>query len=376
MASFRRNGLIGSVGMELLTKLLMKTNSPLIPLEFQMLTAVQNNDLATATELIAQGVNVNRRGPTAYTLLMVSAGLGLVQMTEKLLEAGADVFAVDSSLGASVLHKAAQSGVVEVARILLEHGAFINYQSATVGHTPLIDAIWSKKPAMVKYLLERGAATSIKTHYGGTAFDFIGDGVLWTAGFTNPEKETWGKSIREYLEEYRGKEEKAVASQALMQAVGSNNLKKVKELIESGVDVNEKSPVVGSGNDGQTPLLVACFSGFTDIVETLIEAGANPRIVDYLLKATPLHKAAYAGHPGPLKALLAQGLVEVDAQGPYNGYTALHDSVWHGHGDCMEVLLEAGVRTDLKGHDGKTPAELAAFLGYNDLAEAISSKSV
>ncbi|MPR35312.1 ankyrin repeat domain-containing protein [Salmonirosea aquatica] len=354
----------------------MKTETPLLAPDLRMLTAVQANDLATATQLIAQGVNVNRRGPTAYTLLMVSAGLGLVQMTEKLLEAGADIFAVDSSLGASVLHKAAQSGVVEVARILLDHGAFINYQSATVGHTPLIDAIWSKKPAMVKYLLERGAATSIRTHYGGTAFDFIGDDILWTAGFTNPEKEAWGKSIREYLEEYRSKEEEAVASQALMQAVASNDLKKVKELIESGVDVNQKSPVVGSGNDGQTPLLVACFNGFTDIVEALIQAGANPRIVDYLLKATPLHKAAYAGHPGPLKALLEQGLVEVDAQGPYNGYTALHDSVWHGHGDCMEVLLEAGVRTDLKGHDGNTPAELAAFLGYTDLAEAIASKAV
>lgn len=353
----------------------MKTSNTL-PLDIQMLNAVKANDLALATDLINEGANVNHRGPTAYTLLMISAGLGLVQMTEKLLEAGADVFAVDSSLGASVLHKAAQSGVIDVARIILAHGAFINYQSATVGHTPLIDAIWSKKPAMVKYLLEQGAATSIKTHYGGTAFDFVGDDDLWTAGFTAPNKEAWGKSINEYLQEYKAKEEKAVSSQALMLAVASNDLEKVKALIASGVDVNEKSPVVGSGNDGQTPLLVACFNGFTDIVAELIKAGANPRIVDYLLKATPLHKAAYAGHPGPLKLLLEQGLVEVDAQGPYNGYTALHDSVWHGHKDCMEILLEGGVKTDLKGHDGKSPAELAAALGYTELAEIIVAKTV
>src|SRR5215212_3658901 len=185
-------------------------NSTALFSDLAMLKAVQSNDLTAVTELIKQGVNVNKRGPTAYTLLMISAGLGQVQMTEKLLEAGADVFAVDSSLGASALHKAAQSGVVDVAAMLLHRGAFINYQSATVGHTPLIDAIWSKKPAMVKFLLQQGAATSIKTHYGGTAFDFIGSDVLWTAGFTIPENEAWGKSIREYLEEYKAKADASV----------------------------------------------------------------------------------------------------------------------------------------------------------------------
>ncbi len=354
----------------------MAANSSALSLELQMLQAVQQNDLARAAELVKLGVNVNKRGPTAYTLLMISSGLGLVQMTEKLLEAGADVFAVDSSLGASVLHKAAQSGVTDVARLLLAKGAFINFQSATVGHTPLIDAIWSKKPAMVKFLLEKGAATSIRTHYGGTAFDFIGTDVLWTAGFTIPENESWGKDIREYLEEYKKKEDEAVSSQALMQAVMSNNLDEVKQLIANGADVNEKTPIVGSGNDGQTPLLVACFNGFTDIVTELLNAGANPKIVDYLLKATPLHKAAYAGHPDPLQILLDQGQVEVNAQGPYNGYTALHDSVWHGHKEAMEVLLESGVRTDLKGHDGKTPLDLATALGYTELAEILKNATL
>jgi ankyrin repeat protein len=292
-------------------------------------------------------------------------------MTEKLLEAGADVFAVDSSLGTSALHKAAQSGVIDVARLLLNKGAFINFQSATVGHTPLIDAIWSKKPGMVQFLLEQGASTSITTHYGGTAFDFIGADVLWTAGFTIPENEAWGKEIRETLQLFKTKAEKSVSSQALMQAVMANNLEDVKNLIASGADVNEKSPVVGSGNDGQTPLLVACFNGFKEIVAELLTAGADAKIVDYLLKATPLHKAAYAGHPEPIRLLLEQGKVEANAQGPYNGYTALHDSVWHGHKDAMEALLEGGVKRDLKGHDGRTPLDLAVALGYGELAEIL-----
>ena len=60
------------------------------------------------------------------------------------------------------------------------------------------------------------------------------------------------------------------------------------------MNVNEKSPVVANGNDGQTPLLVASFLGHGEIVRMLLAAGANPRINDYLLKATPVHKAAYA----------------------------------------------------------------------------------
>jgi ankyrin repeat protein len=345
-----------------------------VTLEIALLAAVEANDVPGVSNWIKRGANVNQRGPLPYTVLMIAAGRGYVQITDLLLSAGADVHALDSTLGASALHKAAQSGVVDVARLLLDHGAFINLQSATVGHTPLIDAVWAKKPAMVKFLLERGAALTIKTHYQGTVWDFIGREPRWTAGGTTPEEEGWGRTIREMLEARQAKEEAAVGAQPLMQAVLSNNLGEVKRLIAAGADVNELSPVVGGPNDGQTPLLVASFNGFTEIVRELVAAGANPRIIDYLLKATPAHKAAFSGHPGPLQVLVDQGLVDLNAQGPYNGYTALHDSVWHGHAEAMEVLLGADVRTDLRGFDGNTALDLAVALGYEAMAAAIRAK--
>jgi uncharacterized protein len=344
-------------------------------LEMALLAAVETNDLTTAASLIKQGANVNQRGPLPYTVLMVAAGRGSVQMVDMLLAAGADVHAVDSSLGASALHKAAQSGVVDVARLLLARGAFIDLQSATVGHTPLIDAVWSKKPAMVAFLLERGASIAIRTHYQGSVWDFIGKEPRWTAGGTTPESEAWGKWIREMLEAKQAADEKAVQKQPLMQAVLNNDLGMVKRLIAAGADVNEKSPVVAGPNDGQTPLLVACFNGFTDIVRELLKAGANPRIVDYLLKATPAHKAAFSGHPGPLKALLEHGQVEINAQGAYNGYTALHDTIWHGHLEAAKVLLaDPSVRLDLRGADGNSPLDMAVVLGYHEIAEQIRTK--
>ncbi len=308
---------------------------------------------------------------------MLASGRGAVQMVDKLLTAGADVHAIDSSMGASALHFAAQGGVVDVAGMLLDAGAFINLQSATVGLTPLINAIWAKQVPMVRYLLERGAAIDIKTHLGGaTAWDFVGDGVLWTAGFTNPEREAWGRQIRELLEEQKRKDERALAKQELMTAVQAGDLGAVRSAIAAGADVNEKSPVLVNGNDGQTPLLVACFLGHAEIVRALLEAGANPRINDYLLKATPVHKAAYAGRPDALLALREQGGGEINAQGPYNGYTAMHDAVWHGHPDALGIILDwPGVRFDLRGFDGRTAEELAHDLGYTEMASMIRAKA-
>ena len=131
-------------------------------LNLALVTAVETNNVTTVIDLIKKGVDVNKRGPLSLTPLMIAAGRGYVQMTQTLLDAGADVNVIDSVTGASPLHKAAQSGVVEVARILLKHGAFLNLQSAIVGHTPLIDAVWSKKPPMVKFLLDQGAIINIK----------------------------------------------------------------------------------------------------------------------------------------------------------------------------------------------------------------------
>jgi uncharacterized protein len=345
-------------------------------LHLELIAAVQGDDLPGVNNLILEGADVNRRGPLPQTPLHIAAGRGFVQMVDKLLAAGADVHALDSSMGASALHFAAQSGVTDVAQLLLEAGAFINLQSATVGLTPLINAIWSKQVGMVRFLLARGAATEIKTHLGGaSAWDFVGNSVLWTAGFTNPEEEAWGREIRELLEARKKQDDAMLTGQKLMAAVQAGDAAAVRSLIAAGVNVDEKSPVVANGNDGQTPLLVASFLGHGEIVRMLLAAGANPRINDYLLKATPVHKAAYAGRPDALVALRADGGGEINAQGPYNGYTAMHDAVWHKHPDCLAVILDwPGARFDLVGFDGLTPEGLATRLGYTEMAQMILAK--
>jgi ankyrin repeat protein len=120
---------------------------------------------------------------------------------------------------------------------------------------------------------------------------------------------------------------------------------------------------------------VACFLYRAEIVKLLLLAGAKESINDYLLAATPAHKACYAGQPEALKVLLELAPnIDLTAQGPYNGYTALHDSCWHGHKENVEILLAHGVPLDQKSHQGQTPAEFARTLGYIEIAELIESK--
>ncbi|MBC7921894.1 MAG: ankyrin repeat domain-containing protein, partial [Ferruginibacter sp.] len=93
------------------------------------------------------------------------------------------------------------------------------------------------------------------------------------------------------------------------------------------------------------------------------------------MKGTPVHEAAYYGHADALRALTekrrhaATPAPELDAQGPYNGFTALHDAVWHGHLEAAKAVVEAGARLDLRTHAGLTPRELPKHYANDHLAQ-------
>jgi ankyrin repeat protein len=134
--------------------------------------AVLAGDLVAAKRLLDAGAPVDGKAG-GYSPLMIAAGFGQVQMVELLLSNRADPNLLDSRMGASALHKAAQGGVPELARLLLDHGAFIDMQSPTLGHTPLHNAVWHKKLAMVKLLLSRDAKTTLKNAWWSDSARFF-----------------------------------------------------------------------------------------------------------------------------------------------------------------------------------------------------------
>lgn len=102
---------------------------------------------------------------------MIASGLGQAQMVDLLLTAGADVLALEPRMGATALHKAAQSGNADVIGLLLDHGSFIDQQSPILGNTPLMDAVLQKHEKVVRLLLQRGARTTIRNHWRQTALE-------------------------------------------------------------------------------------------------------------------------------------------------------------------------------------------------------------
>ncbi|MFD4787205.1 ankyrin repeat domain-containing protein [Streptomyces sp. NPDC058459] len=322
--------------------------------------SIRAGDLAAAVELLRSGADANRRGPEGLTPLMIASGLGQPQMVELLLTSGADVLAVEPRMGATAIHKAAQSGNTDVTGLLLDHGSFVDQQSPVLGNTALMDAVLHKQESVVRLLLERGARTPIRNHWQQTALELAKDDGL--------------DAIARLIEARNEADAAHIENLTLITAIKSGDLGEVRRLISSGVPVNERAPVVGGFDDDYTPLGIATREGNADIVRVLLDAGADPRRVIGLMRGTPVHEAGYFGHTEVLRSLTEKSgsagtpTIELDAQGPYNGLTALHDAVWHGHLAAARVLVGAGARLDLLTHAGLTPRGLAHLYGYDDLA--------
>ncbi len=321
----------------------------------RIIDAVWRRAVDEVTKLLDDGADANTRDPdSGLTILMIAAGQGDSQLTRLLLDAGADPLAVDSRGGASVLHKAVQGGSLDVVRQLVEAGAFVDSVAATTGHTPLMDALWFKYPDIAGYLLDQGAGLNLSTHYGFSLKEHF-DYELNVNRFG---KERLLKAA-ELLRAREERDQAQIQEQRLMAAVVAGDLQQVKELIAAGVDVDARYPRVNGFNDGHTPLLVACRDGHAEIAAELVAAGADVNATEPTFGAVPLHKAVYNGRADITAMLVKQPGIDLNFQGATNGYTPLHDALWHGYDDCARILIQAGARLDLRGHDGKTPYDIA-----------------
>lgn len=321
-----------------------------------LVDAARAGDSAAAEELIGFGAHVDSRDPASgLTPLMIAAGRGDLDTVRALLKAGADVHTTDTRAGATALHKACQGGSLDVVKALVEAGAFIDAVVPTTGHTPLLEAFWYKWPDIVEYLLDHDAAVNLSTHYGFSMEEHF----TYTLNVNVLGKDRLLAADR-LLDLRRQRDEVAARDSRLLAAVAADDLDAVRRLLAEGADVDARFPVVNGFNDAHTALLVAARDGHTEAVRVLLAAGADVNATEPTFGAVPLHKAVYNGHADITAILVAAPGVDLDFQGATNGYTPLHDALWHGFEECSRVLLDAGARLDLVGHDGKTPRDIAA----------------
>lgn len=227
---------------------------------------------------------------------------------------------------------------------LIAHGAPVDLQSPSIGNTPLHDAIFFRNGASLEFMqvmLDAGASVVIRNRAGLTAVDSA--------------KLLKQPDTLELLEATLAKRLPA-AERTLMDAVRHNDIDAVRDAIAKGVTVNTPD------EQGFTPLIWSAREGYDTIVQLLLDHGADPNLNDVWMRANAGHKAAFWGRAEALRLLIAHGL-NVDAQGGYNGYTALHDAVTGRHYEAAKVLIDAGARLDIPGDDSKTSRDIIARSG-------------
>jgi ankyrin repeat protein len=313
--------------------------------------------LLLLTILPTSQIYAQDRDADGLTPLHLAAGRGDSIQVESLISKGADIFSLDSRMGVSILHKAVYSGDPKTVAVLLKHGALINIQSPSNGDTPLHDAIYFKRKThgleLIDLLLHSGASLSIRNRAGLTPLD---------SAELLKDQEAILSIKKEQDLRYSSSAKK------LMSAVRTNDLNAVAKLLS-----NHDQPFDDADDQGFTPLLWASREGMVEIVKLLLEHGANPNKLDQWMGANSGHKAAFWGRTEVMKVLVVHGL-DLNAKGLYNGYTPLHDAVSGNHIETARVLIDAGARTDIQGHDGKTPIDIAKENDNGELLQALKSK--
>ncbi len=136
-----------------------------------LMKAIINNDLLSVQNLIQRGADVNELDDHQDAPLVIAAYKGHTEIVKLLLEAGADVAAVDPEMKATALHAAAYAGRTEAAKVLIAYKIDMDKQGPYNGYTALHDAIWQNNIDTAKVLIEAGARLDIKAKDGQTALD-------------------------------------------------------------------------------------------------------------------------------------------------------------------------------------------------------------
>ena len=141
----------------------------------------------------------------------------------------------------------------------------------------------------------------------------------------------------------------------------------VKELLESGVDVDE-----ARADNEITPLYLASQEGHEGVTEQLLKAGADVDKAATAYGTTPLYIAAKNGHEGVVEQLL-KAEADVDkAETALFGTTPLYIAAEMGHESVVEQLLKAGADVNkAEATFGANPLYIAARNGHESVVEQL-----
>lgn len=162
---------------------------------------------------------------------------------------------------------------------------------------------------------------------------------------------------------------------SLHRAIVNNDLNTVMELLKNeNIDVNSKLGIEVSIDGwylgGATPLILASYLGYTDIVNALIEKGVDVKAKDDVDGCMAIHLAASNGKNDVINILLdvdASNINDVDNR----GNTPLHWASMKDRADTVSLLIENGADIEAKDIDNWTALHYAAAFASLQTVEAL-----
>lgn len=227
------------------------------------------------------------------------------------------------------LQGAVRKSFHEGVTLFLKFGADVN-EKGGIGITPLREAVAASDNAMIKLLLDKGADPMAREDAGSSAFD---------------------------------------------DAVGRGNMEAFQWMLETGkVRLNEHNP-----REGATPLINAVRAGRNEMIEILIERGAEVERAMPGSQHTALFFAAIAPANRPQRFKCIDLLLKRKANlqtVDKSGQCIFHSSLREGNREMYDFLLSKDPTfLNRQDHTGNTPFISACAMGFKDTVEYLIAKA-